>query len=58
MVEDSVEAVRFAMEQMWTVLREQKRRLDQMEAEMARLKEDIVNRIDSQQLTANNPTPK
>ena len=38
MAEDRSDVVRFAMEQMWVVIREHTKRLEQLEQDLARLK--------------------
>jgi hypothetical protein len=58
MAEDSLEAVRFAMEQMWNVIREQKKRMDQMEVEMAQLRTMLTEQSQPHLLPTNALSPK
>jgi hypothetical protein len=45
MSKDSHEAVQFSIQQMWTLIREQKDRLDRMEADLAMIKKQLAEHL-------------
>ena len=55
MGDDSQEAVRFSIQQMWTLIREQKDRLDRMEADLALMKKQLAEHLGLQDSPVDGP---